>query len=97
MLELDLHLSLDQVLQECGRRGPVVRSKRVLAGRPGSRHRHLAAPGRPGTLELNAWRDRVWVKVHPLRDGGWARSLAHELAALPAVGSRGSLTSAPPE
>jgi hypothetical protein len=37
-------------------------------------------PGRPGTLELNSWRDRVWVKVHPLRDGGWASDLARELA-----------------
>ncbi len=32
-------------------------------------------------LELNAWQNRVWVKVHPLRDGGWATALAHELAA----------------
>jgi len=23
----------------------------------------------------------VWVKVHPLRYGGWASALAHELAA----------------
>jgi hypothetical protein len=41
----------------------------------------LRIPGRPGTLELNAWQDRAWVKVHPLRDGGWAKAFARELAA----------------
>lgn len=80
MLELDLHLTTAQVLEECCRRGLVVRSERELAGRAGSRHWHLGMPGRPGTLELNEWQNRVWVKVHPLRDGGWARALAHELA-----------------
>jgi hypothetical protein len=29
---------------------------------------------------LNEWQGHVWVKVHPLRDGGWASALAHELA-----------------
>jgi hypothetical protein len=47
------------------------------------RHWHLGIPGRPGTLELNEWEDRVWVKVHPLRDGGWATDVAHELSARP--------------
>ena len=79
MLELDLDLTAEQALQECRRRGLVVRSKRELAGRAGSRHWHLGMPDRPGTLELNEWENRVWVKVHPLRDGGWARALAHEL------------------
>jgi ribosomal protein S18 acetylase RimI-like enzyme len=37
-------------------------------------------PGRSGTLELNEWQNRVWVKVHPLRDGGWATALARELS-----------------
>jgi hypothetical protein len=32
-----------------------------------------------GRFELNEWENRVWVKVHPLRDGGWASSFAHEL------------------
>ena len=82
MLVLDLKLSAEQVLRECGRRGLVVRNERELAGRAGSRHWHLRVPGRPGTLELNKWQDRVWVNVHPLRDGGWATALAHELSAL---------------
>lgn len=80
MLELDLRLKADEVLEECRRRGIVARSERELAGRPGSHHWHLGFPGRAGTLELNDWHGRVWVKVHPLRDGGWASALAHELA-----------------
>ena len=81
MLELDLRLTSAQALEECSRRGIVVRSERELAGRPGSRHWHLRIPGRPGTLELNEWQSRVWVKVHPLRDGGWATAVARELSA----------------
>ena len=81
MLELDLSLAARQVLAECNRRGLAVRSERELAGRAGSRHRHLGMPGRPGTLELNEWQNRVSVKVHPLRDGGRATSLAQELSA----------------
>ena len=81
MLELDLMLTAGQVLDECRRRGLIVRSERELAGRTGSHHWHLRMPGRPGTLELSEWQNRVSVKVHPLRDGGWASALAHELAA----------------
>jgi len=29
---------------------------------------------------LNEWQNRVWVKVHPLRDGGWAIALADDPA-----------------
>ena len=81
MLELDLKLTAAQVLEECRQRGLVVRSERELSGRTGSHHWHLAVPGCPGTLELNEWEHRVWVKVHPLRDGGWATALARELSA----------------
>ena len=81
VLELDLKLTAVQVLDECRRRGIVVRSERELAGRSGSHHWHLGMPDRAGTLELNEWQNRVWVKVHPLRDGGWATSVAHELSA----------------
>jgi hypothetical protein len=81
VLELDLKLTAGQVLDECRRRGLIVRSVRELAGRTGSHHWHLGMPGRPGTLELSEYQNRVWVKVHPLRDGGWAGALAHELSA----------------
>lgn len=82
MVELDLALSAEAALEECRRRGLVIRSERELAQRPGSRHWDLARPERPGTLELSWWRGRTWVKVHPRRDGGWASELARELAAL---------------
>jgi hypothetical protein len=81
VLELDLALTAEQALAECSRRGVIVRSERELAGHTGSRHWHLHMPGRVGTLELNHWQARVWVKVHPLRDGGWAEELARELSA----------------
>lgn len=80
MLELDLKITAGEALEQCRRRGLVVRSERQLAGRTGSHHWHLGIPGRAGTLEMSEFRDRVWVKVHPLRDGGWASALARELA-----------------
>ena len=81
MLELDLTLSAGEALAECSRRGLVVGSEHELAGRAGSRHWHLRRPGQPGTLELNERQGRVWVKVHSLRDGGWAEAFARELSA----------------
>jgi hypothetical protein len=82
VLELDLKVTAEQALAECRERGLVIQSERELAGCTGSRHWHLRIPGRAGTLELNEWRDRAWVKVHPLRDGGWATALAHDLTRL---------------
>ncbi|MBO0686737.1 MAG: hypothetical protein J2P45_26620 [Candidatus Dormibacteraeota bacterium] len=79
MLELEVQLDAGQVLDECSRRGLVVAIERQLGGCDGGRHWHLRHPERPGTLELNACGDRVWVKVHPRRDGGWASALATEL------------------
>ena len=87
-LELSLTLSATQALAECLRRGLVVTGERELAGRPGSKHWHLRIPGRAGTLELSEWNGRVWVKVHPLREGEWAPGLARELAQMPASRSR---------
>jgi hypothetical protein len=84
VIELDLKLTAGQALAECRRRGLVITSRRELARRTGSTHWHLSIPGRAGTLELNEWRGRVWVKVHSLREGAWATDLARELAKLPA-------------
>ena len=80
MLELDLNVTAAEALAECRQRGLVVRSERELAGHAGSHHWHLGFPGRPGTLELSEWQNRVWVKVQPRRDGGWATALARELS-----------------
>jgi len=82
VLALDVQLSAHRALDECRRHGLVIRSERQLAGRAGSRHWHLRIPGRPGTLELNEWQGKVWVKVHPLRDGGWANDFARELSSM---------------
>lgn len=82
MLELPLHVTSEKALAQCQRRGIVVASERELARRPGSRHWHLRIPDRAGTLELNEWRGEVWVKVHPLREGGWVMDVARELAEL---------------
>jgi hypothetical protein len=87
MLELSVDLSAEQVLQECERRGLVIRTVRDLGGCKGGRHWHLGIPGRPGTLELNECGGRVSAKVHPRRDGGWASKLATDLHAIPAAGS----------
>jgi hypothetical protein len=81
-LELDLNLTTEQALAECQRRGLIIQSVRELAGRAASKHWHLRVPGRAGTLELNEWHGRVWVKVHPRREGDWARELARELSKL---------------
>ena len=81
VLILDVGLNAEQALDACRRHGLIVQSERELAGRAGSRHWHLRIPGRPGTLELNEWEGKVWVKVHPMRDGGWAAAFARELAA----------------
>jgi hypothetical protein len=81
VLELMVTLGAEQVLGECERRGLEVRSERALGSCAGGRHWHLHVPGRAGTLELSECRGRVWVKVHPMRDGGWASALAAELHA----------------
>ena len=82
MFEVPLKVTAGQALEECRRAGLVITSERQLAGRPGGRHWHLRMPDRPGTLELNDRQGKVWVKVHPLREGTWTRAFALELANL---------------
>ncbi|TME93024.1 MAG: hypothetical protein E6I34_06825 [Chloroflexi bacterium] len=82
MLVLELELTAKQALDACRRRGLLIQSERQLAGRTGSRHWHLRIAGRRGTLELSEAQGRVWAKVHPLRDGGWASDFARDLSAI---------------
>jgi hypothetical protein len=82
VFEVDLNLTAGQALAVCERRGLIVQSERELTGLTGSHHWHLRFPDRAGTLELNEWQNRVWVKVHPRPDGGWATRFANELASL---------------
>lgn len=78
VIELDLKLTAGQALAECRRRGLVITSRRELARRTGSTHWHLSIPGRAGTLELNEWRGRVWVKsIHSARGPGQPTSRAN--------------------
>jgi hypothetical protein len=74
VIEREVSARADEVLDECRRRGLVVR-----LAQPG--HWHLAAPGRRGTLELTASGARTRIKVAANRDGGWAGRLADELRA----------------
>jgi hypothetical protein len=81
MLELDLKLTPRKFLTSAASAASLFGASVNLQAATGSDHWHLGIPGRPGTLELNERENRVWVKVHPLRDGGWATAVAHELSA----------------
>ena len=72
--------SVEQALGECLRQGLEIRSERELVGRAGSRHYHLAFPGRPGTLELSEWQGEVWFSVNERRDCGWVSEFARTTA-----------------
>ena len=79
MLELELaNVSAAKLLEHCRRHGLQVRIERV-AKNPPRRHWHLARPGTTGTLELTESPLGVVIKVHPLRDGGWASNMAQDL------------------
>lgn len=81
MIEVPVPASVGRALGECLRQGLEVRSERELGGRPGSRHYHLAFPGRPGTLELSEWQGEVWFSVNERRDCGWVSEFARATAA----------------
>lgn len=81
MIEIPVTGAAERALGECLRRGLAVRSERELAGRPGSRHYHLALPGKPGTLELSECEGRVWFSVNGRRDCGWVSEFAGAVAA----------------
>ena len=81
-MTIHARVTAKQALDACRRRGLLIQSERQLAGRTGSRHWHLRIAGRRGTLELSEAQGRVWAKVHPLRDGGWASDFARDLSAI---------------
>ena len=81
MIEVPVSASVERTLGECLRQGLAVRSERELGGRPGSRHFHLAFPGKPGTLELSEWQGKVWFSVNERRDCGWVSEFARTTAA----------------
>lgn len=80
MLELKVpNVTSAEVLQRCLQLGLEIRLERQSRN-PVSRHWHLGLPGKHGTLEVTEMPQAVYLKVHPLRDGGWASALASELA-----------------
>jgi hypothetical protein len=80
MIEIPVRASVEEALDACLRQGLEIRSQRELSGRPGSRHYHLASPGKPGTLELNEWQGDVWFSVNERRDCGWVSDFARATA-----------------
>jgi hypothetical protein len=76
----DTELDADDLLDLCRREGLVVRLERSHRTKPGSRHWHLAMPGRRGTLELTEWQGRVWLTVKDRWDGGWVSEFAASMA-----------------
>ena len=54
----------------------------TLKSYPGSRHWHIQAPPRRGTVEVTFWPERnaLWVSVHANRMGEWAGEAASALA-----------------
>jgi hypothetical protein len=89
MTDVPVTAGVEDALAECLRRGLEIRSRRQLAGRPGSHHYHLALPGKPGTLELSEWQGEVWFSVNERRDCGWVTDFARTTAAaLAAAGKR---------
>ena len=80
MIEVTVDRSAADVLEDCFRRGLVVKLEQPVRNKPGARHWHLGYPRRTGVLEMTDVDGRVSLKVADNRDGGWATELARELA-----------------
>lgn len=72
----------EAVQSAVGRVGASVTLDGTLRSYPGSRHWHLQARGRVGTLEVTYWpsRNRLWVSLHVNRAGDWAGEAFDRLA-----------------
>jgi hypothetical protein len=79
MLELQTDRMARDILADCARRGLVIKLDTIERKRM-ARHWHLGFAKQPGVLEVTDLGDGVLLKVASNRDGGWARSLARELA-----------------
>ena len=79
MIELRVERAAKGILSDCAKRGLVVKldtiEKKLMA-----RHWHLGFEKQAGVLEVTDLGEAVLLKVASNRDGGWAESLAHELA-----------------
>ena len=79
MIELRVERTAKDILSECAKRGLVIKLDTIEKKRM-ARHLHLGFEKHPGVLEVTDLGDAVVLKVASNRDGGWAESLARELA-----------------
>ena len=79
MFELTVNRTAKDILSDCAKRGLVIKLDTVEKKRM-ARHWHLGFEKQPGVLEITDLGDAVVLKVASNRDGGWAESLARELA-----------------
>ena len=56
-----------------------MRSRTPLPGRPGGWTWHLGLPGRTGTLEVNEWQGRAWLRLPSNRASARVEEVAEEL------------------
>ena len=79
MFEVRVSRTAKEIIQECRRRGLVVKLD-TFERKRNARHWHLGFEKQPGVLELTDLGDATVLKVASNRDGGWATALARELA-----------------
>lgn len=79
MLEVTVKRSAKSILADCAQRGLVVKLDTVERKRM-ARHWHLGFAKQSGVLEVTDLGDSVVLKVASNRDGGWAESMARDLA-----------------
>ena len=80
MFNITVSSTAEEVLDECRRRGLVVKLDTIVRTPPGGRHWHLGFPKLPGVLEVTDTGVEVSLKVAANRDGGWAIAFARSLA-----------------
>jgi hypothetical protein len=80
MREIDLGMptgwhgaSIVAIVEEVASGAGLTVTRGSLRSYPGCTHWHLKKPGSKGTLEATWWpqKERLWLKVHPLREAGW--------------------------
>jgi hypothetical protein len=79
VIELRVERAAKGILSDCAKRGLIVKLDTMEKKRM-ARHWHLGFEKQPGVLEVTDLGGAVVLKVASNRDGGWAESLARELA-----------------
>ena len=79
MLELTVQRTAADIMQECKRRGLVVKME-TFERKHNARHWHLGFTDQPGVLEVTELGGETVLKVADNRDCGWAKDFAQQLA-----------------